>query len=281
MQKFCFVVRRTLERSVCVAVLGLTGVQAADPWADRVDSYDPGQGAAPGFTDPTVSLGSPERFTGEGVFPSAVTMFSPAFGTDEIVQIARGGSLVVEFDEPIVNDPAHPFGVDLIVFGNGGFIDEQFPNGQITGSAAMFGLDPMRVSVSTDGVLFTLVGDYTEGLFPAQGYRDVSPFSELPGADPTDFTFPIDPSLTQASFAGLSYAQALALYGPSGGGTPIDIAGSGLGSVRFVKIESLDLGQADVSVEIDGFATVPEPGAPLALLVASAILARRRARVHV
>lgn len=282
MQRFSFVVRRTWERSVCAAVLGVSGTTAADPWADRVASYDPGQDAAAGLTDPTASLGSPERFTGEGAFPGAVTIFSPPYGADEVVQVARGGSLVVEFDEPITNDPAHPFGVDLIIFGNAGFIDVDYPNGQISGSAAMFGNDPMRVSVSSDGVQFVPVGDHTEGLFPAQGYRDVPPFSELPGDDPTDFTFPIDPSLTQASFAGLSYAQALALYGPSGGGTPIDIAGSGLGAVRFVRVEPIDLGQPDVTIEIDAFATVPEPGTVIpALLIGTAILARRRTGAQV
>lgn len=281
MQKLCFVVRRTWGRSVCAAVLGVGLVHAEDPWADRVASYDPGVGGNPGLQTPAVSLGSPERFTGEGIYPRAVTIFNAAFGSDEIVQIARGGSLVVEFDEPITDDPAHPFGVDLIIFGNGAFIDGDFPNGQILPSGATFGDDPMRVSVSADGTTFELLGDFTEGLLPAQGYLDVPADSQFKGKVPTDFTVPLDPALGPADFGGLNYAQALAIYGVSGGGTSIDIASSGLSAVRFVKVEPIDLGQADVSIEIDGLATVPEPCAPLVLLAAGANLARRRASVHV
>lgn len=251
------------------------GARAADPWADRVVSYDRGDAPAGSLTDPATAIGSPERFTGEGSFPGAVTMFNPPFGTDEIVRIGRGGSLVMEFDEPILNDPAHPFGVDLILFGNGGFVDSDYPNGRIDTAATMFGLDPMRVSVSGDGTDFVPLGSYTEGLFPTQGYRDTAPFDAPPGFDPTDFTQPMNPTLSQADFAGLSYAEALSLYSGSGGGTPIDIAASGLDAVRFVKIETLDTGGDDISVEIDALAAVPEPASLLGMAILGALAFRR------
>ncbi len=250
---------------------------AGDPWADRVAFYDRGDSPAGFLTDPTTAIGSPERFTGEGSFPGAVTMFNPPFGADEIVRIGRGGALVLEFNEPITDDAAHPFGVDFIVFGNGGFIDVDYPNGRIDGSATIFGLDPMRVSVSGDGVDFVTLGEFSEGLFPTQGYADVAPFDAPPGSVPTDFTRPMNPSLTQADFAGLTYAEALGLYAGSGGGTPIDIAVSGLTAVRFVKIEAIDTGDDDVAVEIDAIATVPEPGAALAVLLLGGLALRRRA----
>ncbi|MBI5866428.1 MAG: hypothetical protein HZB38_18310 [Planctomycetes bacterium] len=263
---------------MCAVILGSVGALAADPWADRVVSYDPGQAQAAGYGNPMVSLGSPERFTGESDYPSAVTMFSPPFGGDEIVQIDRGGALVVAFDEPIVDDPVHPYGVDLIVFGNGGFMDDDFPNGRISSSGDMFGVDPMRVSVSADGVYFTSLGIFNEGFVPTQGYRDVGPFSGTPGIDPTDFTVPVDPSLTVADFAGLEYAQALALYGKSGGGTPIDLHSSGLESIQYVKIEPVNELPGDVSVEIDAFATVPEPNSCLGGLLLSLTALRRTRR---
>jgi len=248
---------------------------AADAWADHVVSFIPGAGADPTFGNPTVTLGSPERFTGEGVFPSVVSIFSPPFGTDELLSIGFGGSLIVEFDEPITDDPGHPSGIDLIVFGNGGFADADFPNGLIGDPPFTFGLDPMGVSVSADGVTFVLLGTFTEGLFPTQGYLDSGPFDGTPGNVPTNFTRPVDPTLTLDDFAGLTLVQALGLYDGSGGGTPIDIGPAGLGAVRFVRIEGVTEG---VTVEIDAFAAVPEPVSAnlvLGLIICQAAFRRR------
>ncbi|RMF76665.1 MAG: PEP-CTERM sorting domain-containing protein [Planctomycetota bacterium] len=228
----------------------------SDPWADSVVDYAPGVGANPAFLDPTTALGEPERFTGEGVFPSAVTIFNPAFGTDELVSIGEGGSLTLAFDEPITDDPAHRFGVDLIVFGNGGFIDVDFPNGRIGSPAALFGVDLMNVSVSPDNVNWAPLGSFSEGLFPTQGYQDTPPQSPTPGSVPTSFQRPIDPSLTASDFDGLTYADALALYDGSGGGTPIDIAASGFASIQFIRFENVTPG---TTVEIEAVAAVPEP----------------------
>lgn len=248
-----------------------TAALASDPWADHVTSFDLA-GGNPSHGDVSATLGAPERFTGEGVFPSVVSMFNPAFGTDELVQIGAGGWLTVEFDEPITNDPSHLYGVDLIIFGNAGFADFDFPNGQNGSPAVLFGGDPMRVSVSADGTTFVPLADTTEGLFPAQGYLDSGPFDDHPGSLLTDFTRPMNPALTLNSFDGLSYADSLALYDGSGGGTPIDIAASGLGTIRFVRVEPI----GDVTLEIEAFATVPEPATLLLAALGLGALSRRR-----
>lgn len=243
------------------------GATSGDPWADGVVSYVQGSNVNPSYVDPNTVLGSPERFTGEtdfgGAFASAVTMFNPPFGTDELVSIGDGGSLEVSFAEPITNDPAHLFGVDLIIFGNEGFFDDQYPNGVITDPAGLFEADPMEVLVSDDGSQWVSLGTFTEGLFPTQGYLDVPAQSTTPGAVPTNFQKPMNPSLTLSSFDGLTYAQALSLYDGSGGGTPIDIGPSGLSEVSFVRILNITAG---VQVEIEGFATVPEPSSVLLVL---------------
>ena len=242
------------------ALLGAVVTQAwdlsSDPWADRVVSYSPGTGADPLYPDPASALGEPERFTGEGSYPSAVTMFNPAFGSDELVSIGTGGSLVLEFDEPITDDPAHRFGVDLIVFGNGGFIDVDFPNGQIASPPLTFGLDLMNVWVSPDNVNWAPLGEFAEGFVPGQGYLDVPPQSGVPGVELTNFQRPVDPTLTLADFDGLTYAEALMLYDGSGGGTPIDISPSGFSSIRYVKFENVTPG---ATLEIEAVAAVPEP----------------------
>jgi hypothetical protein len=276
--------RRSLSRIVLIA--GLTSASLmwavplrAGPWAEVVDSYDPGLSPTAGFTDPTVALGSPERFTGEGVFPGAVTMFNPPFAADEIVSIGEGGQLTVQFGSPVVDDPAHPFGIDLIIFGNSGFIDGGFPNGQMTTPATLFGADFATVEVSADGANFFPIGGMADALFPTQGYLDVSPFQGTAGNLPTDFRKPMDPSLTLSSFDGLTYADALALYDGSGGGTPIDIAGAGLGSISYVRVSVPDDGNATTfnNAEIDAFAIVPEPGT-LGLVLLGVVPTVRRSR---
>lgn len=254
-----------------VGVLAISSgsVATADPWADRVIQYDPGTGAAAGYTDPSTALGAPTRFTGEVLgFPSVVSLVSPPFEADELVSIGEGGRLVVEFDEPIKDDPQNPFGVDLILFGNGGFVYD-FGAGRLASPAELFGLDLVRVSVSADGTTFVPLGDVVEGFFPTQGYRDGGPFDIVRGGLPTDFRKPVNPALTAADFGGLTYEAARAFYGESGGGTPLDIATSGVGSARFVRIDVLDDGNPDteLSAEIDAFATVPEPAAATVFMV--------------
>src|SRR5207237_8434220 len=101
---------------------------ASGPWADQVISYTQGSGVAAGYNQPGSALGQPTRFTGIGSFPGAVTPFNPAFLGTELVSIGAGGSLTVHFDEPVANDPANPFGVDPLIFGNAGYIDTNFPH---------------------------------------------------------------------------------------------------------------------------------------------------------
>jgi hypothetical protein len=262
---------------IAPALLGADAAMAADPWADRVVEYRPGATTNP-YDDPSAALGSPERFTGEGSFPSVVSMFSPPFLANEIVSIGEGGYLTVAFDEPIRNLATNQFGIDFIIFGNGGFIDRDYPRGTIGSPPSTFGLDLMRVSVSEDGEHFISLGDFTEGLFPTQGFADVGPYSDVPGRVPTDFTRPMDPRLTLASFAGLTFDEALVLYDGSGGGTPIDVDPTGLASIWFVRIDVLDdlNPLTKLTVEIDGFATVPEPSSILMLCLFGAAFRRRR-----
>ncbi len=276
--------RHTPRGVACVAAAMLSGVAllAADPWADRVVSFNRGAAPTPGYDNPVTALGAPERVTGEGFgFTGVVSVFNPAFGTDELVSIGEGGWLTVEFNEPILDDPANKFGIDFIVFGNGGFVDGAFPSGRTTIPPTTFGLDAgMRISVSADGATFISLGEFTEGFLPAQGYRDRGPFADMPGLDPTDFTVPTNPFFTLDEFSGVTLNDILALYDGSGGGTPIDIASSGLASIRFVRVELLDDADPTTNrnVEIEAFATTPEPGGALVfMLLIAGLRGMRRA----
>ena len=256
-----------------VLILPRTGL--ADPWADHVVGYSPGTNPQAGYTpDPTVTLGSPERFSGELTpYPGDVTIFSSAFGTDEIISVGAGGSLTVRFDDPVVDAPSHLYGVDLVVFGNAFFTpDFGNPDYPITG----INNEPATVEVSADGLSWFTLSGTADGLFPTQGYLDSGEFGFPPGSAPTDFLKPVNPALGMSDFLGLTYAQALALYDRSGGGTPFDISATGLSSISYVRV-SVPEG-ANWSAEIDAFANVPEPSVGALILIGATLLGARRTR---
>jgi len=245
-----------------------------DPFADTLVDFNLGSGGTMGFDNPLTVLGSPERFTGEGIFPSVVSPFSPPFGTDEIVSIGSGGWITVGFETPIADDPANPYGIDLLIFGNTGFIDSNWPNGIVGG---VFSDDGGVVEISADGQIWhTVSGATADGLFPTLGWLDSGPYDDFPGSIPSDFTLPVDPSLTLDDFMGLTHAEVVGLYAGSGGGAGVDIAATGLFEISFVRISA---GGA-AKFEIDAFADVapvPAPGT-LALIAVSALAAARSRR---
>src|SRR6185295_15898658 len=124
-----------------------------------------------------------------------------------IVSIGEGGSLVVSFDRKIRDDASNAYGVDFNVFGNGGFIDDDYPNGRATNPAQTFGVKPfVRLSVSANGTDFTSLGNISAGFFPAQGYLDGGPFDTSPGNTPSDFLKPVNPALSLNDFDGKTLA---------------------------------------------------------------------------
>lgn len=251
----------------------IAGSACADPFASQVISYSQGSNASAGYTNPLTALGSPERFTGEGVFPGAVTPFNSPFGTDEIVSIGEGGELVLGFSQPITNDPNNPFGIDLLVFGNAYFVDQSYPNGIAGPVAAEGGV----VSVSPDGTnWYEVTGVQADGMFPTLGYSDlIDPYATTAGNVLTDFTRPVDPTFDPT---GLSFNQIVAGYNGSGGGAGIDIGALGLSEISFVRIFN-PLGSG-VTPEIDAIADVTAVPAPsvLALVSCSLVCASRRRR---
>ncbi len=240
----------------CAPAASQRASYADSPFATSVISYAPGSGAVAGFTNPSVALGSPERFTGEGLFPQAVTPFQPAYRPNEVVSIGVGGQLTLAFDHDVLDDPRNPFGVDLIVFGNAFFTDSSFGLGVVAGLAAEGG----TISLSADGVQWvTAKGRAADGLFPTVGYLDALPFSTVAGTVESDFLRPVDPSIAIDDCVGLTYEQLLEMYDGSGGGAGIDIAAHGLTRVRFVRITGPSV--LGTSPEIDAIADV----APAAL----------------
>ncbi len=238
------------------SVLALAGLFIASTlqaqYADSVVAYTAGSGVSPSYTDPTRSLGPPTTFIGyQNADP-----FNPPYLNTDLVSVGAGGSLTVQFSAPILNIPAHPYGLDFIIFGNSGFVitNGDFSGGGITdGSLFANNTGATRVWVSADNVTYyqlnPALAPTVDGLFP----------SDASG----DFHLPVNPALSPGDFAGKDLVGIRSLYSGSGGGTGYDIswAQDGFGqsvflpSISFVRVEVLS-GKS----EVDAFSVVPEPG---------------------
>ncbi len=253
--------RRRLGSGLRLAAASIVPVWSVSAWAESpfassVVLYEPGVGVLAGYDDPAVALGSPARFIDDPLFPGAVTPFSTPYLPAQICGVGEGGRLVVEFESPVRDDPANPFGIDLLVFGNSFFIDAAWPSGTVGGLFNDGGL----VEVSADGKTFVIVPSVeADGLFPTMGYRDTGPYPVEPGLVETDFTRPVDPAMGPM-LIGLEYEQLVEVYAGSGGGAGIDLAATGLAEIRFVRI-TVPIG-AGIVAEIDGFADVSPDGEP-------------------
>ncbi|MEM1165104.1 MAG: hypothetical protein AAGI30_02305 [Planctomycetota bacterium] len=95
---------------ITVLICSLASVAPSQGFATHVVEYRPAPGQFvnnPSFNDPTGALGSP---VGGGTF---------APNNSKLVSLGGfGGTLVLGFAHPVLDDPRNPFGVDAIVFGN-------------------------------------------------------------------------------------------------------------------------------------------------------------------
>ena len=276
--------------AISVMVLFTSVERVAAQHAVEVVSYDGGASPAPGFVSPAAALGSPERLTGEGVFPGVVSPFNPPFLSSEIVSIGEAGQLTLRLSHYALPQAAGP---EIGVFTNLGLIDTNFPNGDAGSPAGAFAIDNAIVDVSENGIDWVTLGDIAFDV-PTNGYTDLTdPFSALPGSLPSDFQVPFAGGL--ASFDGLKYSDPvdpdmLELLAGSGGGKWLDISMSGLAQVGFIRFSVLDdMSAVNLRFELDGVSisrdalgavTVPEPGGIMLAGLALASLSRRRLRRH-
>jgi hypothetical protein len=264
-----------------VAVISLLVAKPATAqYAVDVISYNAGATPASGFTTASVALGQPERFTGEGVFPGVVSPFNPPFRPNEIVSIGEGGQLTLRLSNYAI--PQSGGALEIGVFEAVGIADTNFPNGQAGSPATAFGPDRAVVEVSADGTGWINLGNL---LFdtPTNGYTDLTnPYSSTAGSALSDFQQPFAGNLT--SFSGLRYSDPanfdmLDLLAGSGGGTWLDISGTGLPQVGYIRFSVLDDGNPSINqnFELDavsishaalGGATVPEPAAAILAIIA-------------
>jgi hypothetical protein len=272
--------RRLSAALAAVSLVVPAAVQAAS-FADAVIAYSPGTGYAvdpstgQGYTNAAAALGEPSRVT-PGAFGGPVDPFNPPYLNSQMVSIGTGGSLTLELSSPIANDPAHPFGIDFIIYGHTGFVitNGNYSGGGVT-DGSLFGANSgtSRIAVSADDKTFYQLdparAPVVDGLFPTDGSGS--------------FDVPVNPALTGASFAGLDLAGIRGLYNGSAGGTGFDLAWAQdaqgnpvtLPDVRFIRVDVLS-GVAEVD-GVSGLGAVPEPasGALLAMGFGAVLCWRR------
>ncbi len=216
-----------------IVALSIRFVATADGFGAAVLDYVPGNAPANGFTVAGAALGEPTRLSGQPFSPGVVSPFAAAWTPTDVVSIGGGGSITIQLDVPATDDARHPFGVDLIVFGNSFFVDVAAPLGIAGGLVSDGGV----IEVSPDGqVWHEVVGAIADGLWPTLAYSDAGPYDIFAGEAPTDFRTPMDPSLTLDDALGLPWEDLVNLYGGSGGGRGIDLASLGLSHAAFVRV---------------------------------------------
>ncbi len=187
--------------------------------------------------------------------------------------------ITVQMGSPITHNPAHPYGDDLIVFGNsfflggGSTVDDTTNLNNVTLTGGIFS-HPVQVSVSPDNVNWFSF-PVTAGLQPYNAYQwnDVTASWTTNELNPT---VPLNPLVYTANFAGDTAAQVLDAYGNSAGGTAFDLdnaldpngmtlAQDGYSSIDYVRVSSTTSGYAVIAgisaVSISGptITWIPEP----------------------
>lgn len=266
----------------------VSSVEGIEDWFGvEVISAEGPFGSAP-YDDPDSILGMPATEFYDplaelwGVAPvRRVKLVEGACYTDAsrtrklVTTFGDGASVVIRFGRAVQDDPAHPYGIDFIVFGNAffptiGYADDDSDLNALMLAGGCFS-EPLKVSVSpgyvgrlgqsaTDWRTWDWYtydnGPYADGVFPTQAYwwdRTNKVWSDRL----MDFLKPVNPVLEglfeSASVFGLSVADAIELYDGSGGGTGFDLRETGFKEIRYVKIEA---GAGMVGGEIDAVAVV-------------------------
>lgn len=267
---------------VTAAIAGsvVFSLTATAQFATRVVDYQSGTGFATEFgtdvpyTDSSTVLGSPANAT-TGEFGAPITPFNSAYEKEQIVSLGEGGSLTVQFANPIQNHSANPYGMDFLIFGSAGFIDADWPNGITDGTGSIFGNN-------AGGITQVYVGNSTDNMY----LLNPSLAPVVDGMFPTDasgnFHSAVDPSFNNAVFASKTMVEITAMYNGSAGGAGFDLAWAVDGLDNPVALDNIQFVRVDVlsgRSEIDAFAAVmvPEPSTfVLAALGGLVIILTRR-----
>jgi hypothetical protein len=266
-----------LKRSLILGVLvcALSGLARAQHAAE-VMSYTAGTGANATYSDPQAALGAGPTDTGAFMGTTYyVTPFNAPYDAAANVSIGQGGSLTLRMENYILPvDGQAELGVMTYQF----FSQDNWPTGGAGTTATIFRPSQQAiVEVSEDGLAWTaLNGGIAIAMdIPANAFQDTD------GTLPSDYGLPFDG--TVGSFDGTSSVQeTLDVYGDSAGGNWLDISGTGLSQVGYVRFSvptdaaaSFELESLTTNTQALGTA-VPEPASLSLLGLGALALLRRR-----
>ncbi|HEY1786611.1 MAG TPA: hypothetical protein VGJ73_00580 [Verrucomicrobiae bacterium] len=204
------------------------------------------------YNDPTAVLGPPalnffDPFDGD--VTDRVSIIDPPFnvtpsGSNTLAVIENGGQITVQMGRKIYADAHHPYGVDLIVYGNSFFDGISGASGTISDdtdlsavtltSSATFG-HPAVVSVSQDNTnWFTFTNVQT--VFPDEAYRWDDTNASWTGEEMNP-TKPLNPYIYTNKFAGQTVATALDQFTGASGGNGYSLQKLGLPWIQYIRIQ--------------------------------------------
>ena len=268
-----------------VLSLSLTGVPLARAanWATTVIQYSPGTI----FTPPPY-FGAPGAINvAYSNYPTAdvlngltadttygiLTPFNAVFDAGQMVGVGAGGSLTLQFSTPVRTN-----GFTIGIHTGIGLNDSDYPNGT-TGTPATIYNDYghfANIEVSANGTSWTSLGGFdlnNPSNFYATGITTPDHQTSDPGGIPADVEKPFLGNL--ASFDNKAWPDILTLLDGSAGGNWIDLSGSGLPAVSYIRFTE----PAGSILYVDGVVglSAPEPASLGVMIIgATALLARRR-----
>ncbi|HQH12976.1 MAG TPA: hypothetical protein PLS31_11175 [Candidatus Sumerlaeota bacterium] len=211
-----------LKKTIILLILMVEGFVYSAPFIDRVVSVQFGENNDPLYADSSKVLGPPRAYDSQGLG-----------GSEDVLNIGVGGSVIVEFIENVIYDGE---GVDFVIFENPFYIGGDFDRVY---------LEPAYVFVSSDGDNFTSFPVNYLPQNPPLSTGDDNPDHYIGFAgirpvfsNPENGINPLDPSVSGGDAFDLSDIKDDAAK-----------KGIDLQNIRFIKIQDV---RRRVDVDTDG-----------------------------
>lgn len=197
----------------CVAVvLAAKAAAGADDFASAVVSYSPACGQFvnnANYNNPSRALGPPAAggtLTGDNTKVVSLGGF--------------GGSIILKFDETVIDDPCNPFGLDAIIFGNAFWVAGNANRRWAEGAVIEISLDANSNGLADDG-WFVIPGSH--GPLPVEAQTwDNNSGTSTPPANLAWYPPGAPPMFSTSTFALPAIFDTQVLQNPNGLGATLE-----------------------------------------------------------